>query len=281
MSVITDLYQQLFGKDHIKDGNVIDFSEHGRTGGLSTGQGFKFVNQENSIDNNPLIADALNRIQGDYGDTVSVKNKSKILNKFGQASQIGTTFTTVMSFQGSETRLTYPSTNLIDTVASSAAGDTSKTYVVEGHSVDESGNLTFVSQDITTDATDGQTNGVPTTDSAVSMRLLAGDTQSEKCATSISQSDYWIINSVSIAISDASPTANFVTFRVVVRDVKNGGVFRPLGRDYVAYADTSQPGTKERVPYQIVPKNHDLEVLAKTDTGVVDVFAEVEGFLAN
>lgn len=43
MSIISSLYTQLFGKDHIKDGNVIDFSEHGRTGGLSTGQGFKFV----------------------------------------------------------------------------------------------------------------------------------------------------------------------------------------------------------------------------------------------
>lgn len=43
MSTITDLYTLLFGKDHIKDGNVIDFSEHGRVGGVSTGQAFKFV----------------------------------------------------------------------------------------------------------------------------------------------------------------------------------------------------------------------------------------------
>ena len=43
MSTITDIYQQLFGKDHIKDGDVIDYSEHGRVGGLSTGQPFKFT----------------------------------------------------------------------------------------------------------------------------------------------------------------------------------------------------------------------------------------------
>lgn len=43
MSAITDLYTLLFGKDHIKDGNVIDMAEHGRVGGLSTGQAFKFV----------------------------------------------------------------------------------------------------------------------------------------------------------------------------------------------------------------------------------------------
>jgi len=43
MGIISDLYTQLFGKDHIRDGDVISFSEHGRVGGLSTGQGFKFV----------------------------------------------------------------------------------------------------------------------------------------------------------------------------------------------------------------------------------------------
>lgn len=43
MSVITDLYLQLFGKDHLKDGDVISFSEHGRAGGVNTGQAFKFT----------------------------------------------------------------------------------------------------------------------------------------------------------------------------------------------------------------------------------------------
>lgn len=41
---ITDLYNNLFGKGAITDGNVIDMAEHGRVGGVSTGQGFKFVN---------------------------------------------------------------------------------------------------------------------------------------------------------------------------------------------------------------------------------------------
>lgn len=43
MSIITDLYTNLFGKTHIKDGDVISMAEHGRTGGISTGQGFKFT----------------------------------------------------------------------------------------------------------------------------------------------------------------------------------------------------------------------------------------------
>lgn len=43
--ILTDLYQILFGKDHITDGSVIDFSEHGRQGGLSNKQGFKFTDR--------------------------------------------------------------------------------------------------------------------------------------------------------------------------------------------------------------------------------------------
>lgn len=39
---ITDLYKLLFGKEHIQDGDVISMSEHGRVGGVSTGQGFKY-----------------------------------------------------------------------------------------------------------------------------------------------------------------------------------------------------------------------------------------------
>jgi len=42
-NIITDLYQQLFGRKGIADGNVIDMAEHGRVGGVSTGQPFKFT----------------------------------------------------------------------------------------------------------------------------------------------------------------------------------------------------------------------------------------------
>ena len=47
MISITDLYHALFGRDHIKDGDVISMSEHGRAGGVSTGQGFKFIDDVN------------------------------------------------------------------------------------------------------------------------------------------------------------------------------------------------------------------------------------------
>ena len=50
----------LFGKEKIQDGNVIDMAEHGRVGGLSTGQPFKFVSiidgATPTIGNNPSIS---------------------------------------------------------------------------------------------------------------------------------------------------------------------------------------------------------------------------------
>jgi len=51
-NIITDLYQQLFGRKGIADGNVIDMAEHGRAGGVSTGQPFKFTRK---VDEKVLI----------------------------------------------------------------------------------------------------------------------------------------------------------------------------------------------------------------------------------
>ena len=42
---LIDLYQTLFGKDHISDGDVISMAEHGRAGGISTGTPFKGVQE--------------------------------------------------------------------------------------------------------------------------------------------------------------------------------------------------------------------------------------------
>jgi len=48
MTNIIDLYKQLFGRKGIADGNVIDMAEHGRVGGVSTGQSFKFAKEPES-----------------------------------------------------------------------------------------------------------------------------------------------------------------------------------------------------------------------------------------
>jgi hypothetical protein len=42
---ISDLYRQLFGRSGTTKGSDIDMSEHGRVGGVSTGQPFKFIHE--------------------------------------------------------------------------------------------------------------------------------------------------------------------------------------------------------------------------------------------
>lgn len=43
MTTITDLYRLLFGREGTNKGTDIDMAEHGRVGGVSTGQSFKHV----------------------------------------------------------------------------------------------------------------------------------------------------------------------------------------------------------------------------------------------
>lgn len=44
---ITDMYKRLFGRKGIAEGDVISMAEHGRSGGVSTGQPFKFTDSVN------------------------------------------------------------------------------------------------------------------------------------------------------------------------------------------------------------------------------------------
>jgi len=47
MNPITSLYKLLFGRTAMADGDVINMAEHGRVGGISTGQPFKFTSTIN------------------------------------------------------------------------------------------------------------------------------------------------------------------------------------------------------------------------------------------
>lgn len=101
----------------------------------------------NSIDDSSLIRQALNEILGTYGDTVSVAAKAKSLNKFGSAT-VGTSWRTVQPLQGSELNETFVTTNAINAAISTDNSDT-MSLVVEGHTIDGVGNLTFATQNVT------------------------------------------------------------------------------------------------------------------------------------
>lgn len=278
-----------------------------------------------SVDADPHIRDAINRIFADYGDRVSVEQKKKSLNKFGRNNTVGTSFETVAILQGTESNETFVSTNLIDGISSSnEASDVGIIVTIEGHTIDGSGNLTFVSQDATLDGTDARTKvalttplaratrafiknsgtfnspqatptgaiyiyddtggisvGVPSNANQTKLVIAAGETQTEKCATAISQTDYWILTGFGAGIGEGTANATEVTVRMEIRDIANGGVWRPLGRDFVVVIGQTNPSRIAHLPYRIVPKNHDWRVVAKCDSNTAPVFAEAEGFLAS
>jgi len=268
---------------------------------------------------NPAIDQAADTILNDYGDVVSVAHKKKSLNKFGRNIAVGTTFETVAEFQGTTGNETFVSTNIIDAVASSSASDTTQTLSVEGHTIDASGNMSFVAQDVVLngqtevalatplaranriyvknsgtfnapyaalvgtisvyDNTAGITSGVPNTAAATKLTISAGDTQSDKAATTISASDYWLIASLIAGIGNAGGAAGYVTVRMEKRDIVNGGVWRPMGGDLVLIPGVTTPPNRY-TPLLVVPKNHDWRIVAKCDANSAEVFAEAEGFLA-
>ena len=262
-------------------------------------------------------------LQGSTASGVSVSEKAKNLNKFGRNNAVGTSFETVGEYQGTTANETFVSTNLIDSISSDdQLNDVGITLTVEGHTVDGSGNLTFVIQNATLDGTDartkvalttplaratrlyvansgtfdspqavptgniyvyddtdGVTAGVPTTAAATKVMIIAGETQSEKCATSISYQDFWFIETISAAISTATGPTNIVTVRAEIRDVFNGGVWRPIGRDITLHDGLNGRSFKYD-PLLIVPPNHDVRLRAKTDAGSSGVYGSIQGYLA-
>ncbi len=261
-------------------------------------------------------------IETTYGDVVNIYSKGKFLTKFGRTVNADSGVrTTIAGFQGAVVNETHATTNSIDRVGSDAAGDTG-TVTIEGHTIDGSGNLTFVTQTKTltgttpvilttplarctrmykaasgsfgTPATDlvgniyvydltlatGHTGGVPTIATATKCMIVAGRQQSEKCATTISSTDYWIITSATISLTIRSGPIAKVEFQLETRDVANGGVWRPFAAEISLQTAVQDTIKVEYDPPYIVPKNHDFRTIAVSNVANAEVAASVGGYLA-
>lgn len=262
------------------------------------------------------IAQAEREILSTYGDTVSVEQKAKSLLKFGKntslASGVSETVWETASIHGVANE-TYVTTNAIDTISSSNAGDTQDVYI-EGHTVSGTGanaQFTFVSQTATLNGQSKVTlatplarvsraydasatafagsiqiyedttvsGGVPTDTSKIHLTIdgAGGETQSFKAATTFSNSDYAIVTGGYAAIN--RKTSASVDFTLEVRPV--GGVFRPAG-GRIALNSSGQSVMQVLFdPYVIVPKNADMRVVATSDTNNVEVDASFQAYLAS
>ena len=258
-----------------------------------------------NIDNDYRIRNAIDEIANTYGDVVSVEKKRKSLLKFGKNADVDTgTLETVWERGGYET---YPTTNAIDSFSSSDDGDTQE-IVVEGHTIDGSGNLTFTIQTVTLDGQtetslttplaranrvynnsstnfagtvyiyedDTVTNGVPQTAANIHLQSDGTNNQSLKCATSISSADYWIITSLfgGVRRNSGNPNADF---ELQIREVSTSSkVFRTR----LTWTAQSSGKLINLDPCLIVPKNHDFRVIAGVGSNNTQVIAWANGFLA-
>jgi hypothetical protein len=255
-------------------------------------------------------------IESTYGDVVSIKAKGKQLNKFGLSNSVGTALQTIARFPSINE--TYVSTNIITRIVSTNVSDT-QTLVLEGDTIDGFGNLTFSIQNVTLngqtvvtlttplaranrlyvkpsgtfnapqtnplgavsvyDNLSGVAAGVPSVPTSVKLTIQAGEANSQKCATSISSSDYYIVTQIQGGIGAAGGNASRVIIRAESRDIKNGGVWRPLGRELTV--PISGVGVQfDPHPFLIIPKNHDIRLRARTDSNTAFVFGEINGYLA-
>lgn len=241
-------------------------------------------------------------IKDTYGDVVSVGSKLKTLRKFGRNNDLDTGIEEqIWNVGGLEVLST---TNDITHIASSNAGDTQQ-VIVEGHTIDGNGDFTFVVQSVTlagqtktalptplaratrlynNGSTDflGTVNvardvtftaGVPASD--ISVQAIGADNQSAKTATTISKSDYWVIEQLAFGIRGSG--ANNVDFKLQIRE--KGKVFRTL---YPASVRGSASNIV--IPLEIpliVRPNSDFRVMGtSTGTNVV-ADAIVSGYLAS
>jgi len=252
----------------------------------------------------PWIQQAVRNIHSDYGVRVSLEAKCKDLFKFGRNLSVTTAPATLMTLPDGVDHETYVSTNIITHIVSDNAGDT-EPVVIEGHTI-ANGEFTFVVQTVTltgqtavalttplarvsrayangsTDLvgaiyvhqSDTVTAGVPQTDTQVHLMIRAGSNQSEKCSTTLSSTDYWVVTSFyGDVFSKQSGTFGQVDLGIRLA----GKVFRQIAD--LSISDAHR-GIHEFHPYLVIPANSDIRLTAISDsvTGR-DLSGSIEGTL--
>jgi hypothetical protein len=247
----------------------------------------------------PVVPDyripyAINQIFVDDAVTVSVREKAKSLIKFGKNTSLASGVEeTVWEVGGLET---YPTTNTINTLVSTNAGDT-QDVVIEGHTVTGTGTsavFTFVSQTATLNGTTNVTLTTPlartsriynndSTDFAgtvsvfinggtTHLQAITTDNQSLKCATTVSSVDYWIITGLTVAVERGSTAT--VDFKLQVREV--GKTFRTQ----FFVTETNGGGHIEFTQPLIINPNSDVRLQATSNAASTAVSGAIHGYLA-
>lgn len=237
-----------------------------------------------------------------YGDIVSIDAKAKSLLRFGKTGTMTLNEQTVWTIGGHENYLT---SNLITHISSGSALD-NQLIRIESHTIDASGNFTFVVQTVqlngqtkvalptpvarVSSANNANTHnlvgpvyiyedttisaGVPTNLTKAHISIPAGKNQSFKAATTFDYETYAFVTMGFGGVGNKQ-TAN-VEFTLEVRP--KGGVFQ-AGASTVA-GSASGNFNVNLDPIAIVPKNADLRVVAKSDNAGAEAFVNFNLYMA-
>ena len=262
-------------------------------------------------------ARALDATRSSYGEKyVSILGKDKPLEKFGRASLAGAGIATIMELPGSEVNETFVEDNLITHIVSDSASDTGP-IDIEGHTIasdllsfsvqtpilqgltpvplatplcratrfgrDALGTLASPTANLVGNVyayASGETSvvgGVPQTNSAVKLMVVAGEQGSFKGSTALSSTDYWLLTEVFAGMQRAGGSARadvWIEYRRV------GGVWRRLGLNTMSLrSDGLTFIAIEPKPWAIIPKNSDVRMRVDA-SAACDIFCSMRGLLA-
>ena len=262
-------------------------------------------NPEHAV--SPRLLRAIDEAQTFQSQTISITQKAKALRKFGKRASLSTTTETLAAL-GGEADETYLSTNGITHLISSSTGDT-EDVIVEYHTINgASTQLTFGVQTVTLT---GQTaaalptacarvsrmynnsgtelagdvyayeggatsGGVPTDLTTVHAQIVAGEQQTQKLATSISNVDAFFITEVVFSVL----SGNNLEADFTLETKKLGGVWLPK----FEWAAAVQGSTSVHIPVDpviYVPNNSDIRVRAAMVSGTANVSGQFAGYLGS
>ena len=261
---------------------------------------------ENGIDYWVRYAEA--EAASSFGVEVSAAKKRKPLLKFGRNTDLGTAGTRKTIWDVGANDETYATSNVINTISSSDAGDT-QDVVVEYHTVDGSGNFTFGIQTVTLEGQSqvtlgtaaarvsraynnsgtvfagdiyvyqsGQTvtDGVPqdATKTHLVIRGSEGFNQTSKCASTISNIDFYFITALEVGVLRNQDAVADFALEVRLKD--------KVFRERAIASSARSSGSVELLfrPFLIVPNNADFRVTAEASANNTQAIANVSGLLA-
>ena len=240
-----------------------------------------------------------------YGVDCDISNKGKDLRKFGRAIIGADTPSTMALFPTGVANETFATANTVDYIVSADNSD-DHDVTVEGHYL-SSGDLVFHVQTATLEGNTpveltqplirntrlaivhaaGISNpggpiycydssattvvsGVPQTGASVKCMIGAGLRQSEKAATAISYQDMLFITSLNIYSLRSTGSAADINFEIETRPY-DSGIWRPLGVEGALRTSINPKDSTMFRPFAAVPRNHDVRVVATSDTASTEI----------